>query len=269
MKHHVKNSLQTGIKRYYSEKLGDCKSNMANTWRIITSMAPEKSDNFDSENRSEDELLHNANKFNEFFANVGMKSFEKSQENLDSEFQYVPSHVSNHDRITFRPEPVDLNTIILTIKELNDTNAFGSDGIPFKFIIDALPVIILYILVIVNTSIVTLIFPSNWKYPHVLPFFKGGDKNEVSNYRPISLLPILSKILKVVSQQLMYYLESNHILSNHQHGFRPRLSTETALMKVTEKLYDDIDNKKISLLMLLDLSKAFDSSHEILVKKSH
>ena len=66
----------------------------------------------------------------------------------------------------------------------------------------------------------------------------------------------------------MYYLESNHILSNHQHGFRPRLSTETALMKVTEKLYDDIDNKKISLIMLLDLSKAFDSvSHEILVKK--
>ena len=66
----------------------------------------------------------------------------------------------------------------------------------------------------------------------------------------------------------MSYLESNHILSNHQHGFRPRLSTETALMKVTEKLYSNIDNKIISLLMLLDLSKAFDSvSHEILRKK--
>ena len=72
---------------------------MGNMWRIIKSMAPEKSGNFNSENRSEDELLHNANKFNEFFANVGMNLFEKSQENLVSESQYVRSCVSNHDHI--------------------------------------------------------------------------------------------------------------------------------------------------------------------------
>ena len=267
LKHQVKNRVQAGIKKYYNEKLGDCKSDMAKTWKVIKSMAPEKSTNV--ENRSQDELMHEADKFNEYFANVGIESFKKSQENLDSESQDEESSMSNPNQIRFRPEPVDLSTIILTIKELNETNAFGSDGIPFKFIRDALPVVVFYILVIVNTSIVTLTFPSNWKYPHVLPFFKGGDKNEVSNYRPISLLPILSKVLeKIVSKQLMSYLESNHILSNHQHGFRPRLSTETALMKVTEKLYSNIDDKKISLLMLLDLSKAFDSvSHEILIKK--
>ena len=147
--------------------------------------------------------------------------------------------------------------------------SFGSEGIPLRFIKDSLPVTIFYILVIINTSIVTLIFPNKWKHPHVLPFFKSGDKEEASNYRPISLLPILSKVLeKVVAMQLMHYLEANHILSNHQHGFRQKLSTETALLKVTEKLYDNIDNKMISLLMLLDLSKAFDSvSHEILYRK--
>ena len=197
------------------------------------------------------------------------KSFEKSQENLNIDQQKNVILGPPHGTACFKPEPVDLTTIILVIKELNSTNAFGSDGIPFKFIKDSLPVTIVYILVIINTSIVTSTFPSKWKQPHVLPFFKSGDKEEACNYRPISLLPILSKILeKVVALQLMHYLENNHILSNHQHGFRPMLSTETALLKVTEKLYSNIDNKIISLLLLLDLSKAFDSvSHKILFTK--
>ena len=66
----------------------------------------------------------------------------------------------------------------------------------------------------------------------------------------------------------MYHLESNKLLSNSQHGFREGLSTETALIKVTEELYDNMDNKRLSLITLCDLSKAFDSvSHEILINK--
>ena len=115
----------------------------------------------------------------------------------------------------------------------------------------------------------TGVFPTPWKLPYVSPFFKGGDRDDVANYRPVSILPILSKILeKVVANQLMDYIESNNLLSESQHGFRPHLSTETALLKVTEKIYYNMDNKKISLLMLLDLSKAFDSiSHDILIDK--
>ena len=122
---------------------------------------------------------------------------------------------------------------------------------------------------IVNTSIVTLIYPNGWKLPHVVPFFKSGDPDEVGNYRPIAILPVLSKILeKVVSIQLMTFLEENDLLSHTQHGFRPHLSTETALLKLTENIYRNIDEKKISLLILLDLSKAFDSvSHDILLNK--
>ncbi|XP_037792643.1 uncharacterized protein LOC119587991 [Penaeus monodon] len=78
----------------------------------------------------------------------------------------------------FRPHPVDISTVILAIKELNDTKAIGSDGIPLKFLKDALPVIILYITVIINTSIVTGTFPKAWKMAHVLPLFKAGDENE-------------------------------------------------------------------------------------------
>ena len=101
--------------------------------------------------------------------------------------------------------------------------------------------------------------------------FKGGNEDDVSNYRPISLLPVLSKILeKIVADQLTLYLESNKLLSNNQHGFRPKLSTETALLELSNNVYYNIDKKKISLLLLLDLSKAFDSvNHDILMKKMY
>ena len=169
----------------------------------------------------------------------------------------------------FRPQPVDINTLTLTIKHLKATNAIGSDGIPYRFLIDSLPILIFYILIIVNTSITTGVYPETWKYPYVIPVFKGGDADNVNNYRPISLLPIISKILeKIIADQLMAFLENNHLLTNCQHGFRPNLSTESALLTVTNKIYENIDNKKISLLMLLDLSKAFDSvHHQTLIEK--
>ena len=103
-------------------------------------------------------------------------------------------------------------------------------------------------------------------YPQAV---NSSDQENVSNYRPISLLPILSKIVeKVVSHQLLDFLFKNNLWSNSQHGFRPNLSTETALFKVTDAIYKNMDNKMISLLTLCDLSKAFESvSHSILLKK--
>ncbi len=77
-------------------------------------------------------------------------------------------------------------------------------------------------------------------------------------------MPILSKILeKIVAQQLSAFLESKRTLSRTQHGFRPQLSAETALITLTNKLYSNMDNKKLSLVTLQDLSKAFDSVHHV------
>ena len=129
---------------------------------------------------------------------------------------------------------------------MNNSNACGSDGMPLKFIKDALPVIVSYLTTIMNTSIVTGNFPTTWKYSIVVPILKTGDVNNPSNYRPISLLPVLSKLLeKIVSAQLSQHLESKHLLSNTQHGFRPKLSTNSALLTLTNNLYSNIDDKKI------------------------
>ncbi len=86
---------------------------------------------------------------------------------------------------------------------------------------------------------------------------------------PISLLPIISKVLeKVIAAQLTSHLENNHLLSKTQHGFRPKLSTESALLTLSNSLFETIDKKSISLVTLCDLSKAFDSvNHKILLTK--
>ncbi len=113
-----------------------------------------------------------------------------------------------------------------------------------KFIKDALYVIAFYLTCIVNTSIVTGIVPTAWKHTLIIPLFKSGDVNDFNNFRPVSLLLIISKVLeKIVSNQLTNFLETMKLLSNSEHGFRPQLSTETALTVITDEIYNNMDSK--------------------------
>ena len=102
-----------------------------------------------------------ANRFNVFFANVGKKTFEETRNDINL-MNAESFNELNLNQPIFKPEPVDLATVVLTMKKLNETNAFGSDGISFKFIKDCLPVIVSYLLVIINTSIVTSTFLRLW-----------------------------------------------------------------------------------------------------------
>ena len=205
-----------------------------------------------------------------FFSSVGKSTFNRSQEELLKEeaVSELP-HITINGNSAFRPEPVDANTIILTIKNLRPINSVGSDGITLRFVRDALCAILPFLTCIINTSLVTGVFPEAWKHALVVPLHKIDDPGAVSNYRPVSILPILSKVIeKIVAKQLTCYLETNKLLSKTQHGFRSKLSTETALTTITDKLYANMDSKKVSLLTLCDLSKAFDSvHHKILLGK--
>jgi len=155
------------------------------------------------------------------------------------------------------------------VRNFKTTNSCGFDCISSRFLKDALPILAFYLTIIINTSIVTGIVPNEWKHAIVCPTFKQGDTEDPKNYRPISLLPILSKVLeKIVTNQLYDYISANQLFSVTQHGFRKHMSTETALTQITEQLYCNIDKGEISLLTLCDLSKAFDSvSHSILLTK--
>lgn len=269
-KKRVKSLIQNAKSNYFREQIHKCKGNSGDTWKVVRQIIPNRSN---SKQNDYDDVLNKAEEFNTFFASVGRKTYEKAQEMLFSDNPMVDEQATlyldtgtNH---LFRPQPVTIDTVILMVKQLKNSNSFGSDGIPTRFLKDSLFMIAFYITIIVNTSIVTGIYPSIWKYSHVIPQLKKGDIDDANNFRPVSLLPVLSKILeRIVANQLTEHLESNSLLSNTQHGFRKKLSTETALMKVTEEIYKNMDNKKLSLLTLCDLSKAFDSvSHDILIRK--
>ncbi len=201
LKKQVKTMMSAARKEYYNRELNSTKGNTAAVWRLIREIVPsinKTSNGCNTENNKIEE-------FNHFFANVGREAFEDSPQNITPEIEENLSplhHELASNQNTFRPHPVDTNTVILTIKQLKESNSCGSGNISLKFIKDALPVIIPYITCIINTSIVTGSFPATWKHAIVTPLFKKGGLKEIGNYRPISLLPVFSKIIeKIVANQ--------------------------------------------------------------------
>ena len=120
-----------------------------------------------------------------------------------------------------------------------------------------------------NESISTEQFPSVWKEAKVKPLFRTGNKEDVNNYRPISILPTLSKLIeKWVERQFSQYLNDFNLLHKSQSGFRPKHSTESALIWITDSWLKAINEGNMVGCVLVDFRKAFDLvDHKILLKK--
>jgi hypothetical protein len=152
---------------------------------------------------------------------------------------------------------------------MSDSKATGLDGFSIKTLKQSAPAIIASITKICNLSIETGIFPDKWKEAKVIPLYKAGEKDQCSNYRPISVLPVLSKILeKHVFVHLYEFLQRHELLVNTQFGFRKHQSCQTALLSLTEQIYKAIHEGKYVGMIQLDLSKAFDLvNHSLLLQK--
>lgn len=122
---------------------------------------------------------------------------------------------------------------------------------------------------IFNQTFVVGKIPKSWKTAFVLQLLKGGDGSELDNYRPISTLSCLAKILEsLVNRQLQSFLTVNSTLSSNQSGFRPKHSTSTATVRVVNDITNALDNRKYCAALFIDLSKAFDTvDHAILLGK--
>ena len=145
----------------------------------------------------------------------------------------------------------------------------GPDGVSIRVLLLSLDAIGPFLLHVVNTCLSSCDFPDSWNHSLVHPIFKSGDPDLVSNYRPISIVPTIAKVVeRVVQRQLAAYMSDNHLLSPSQHGFRPHHSTETALLSVTNRIFSNMARSHVSLLCLLDLSKCFDViPHSLLLSK--
>lgn len=161
----------------------------------------------------------------------------------------------------------EINRIISSLK--NDVSA-GVDDIktlPLKHVSSIISPVLSHI---INSMLLTGVFPDDLKVAKVIPVHKGGDSDNLQNYRPISVLPVISKIFEsVINQRLDNFFNKHDIITHSQYGFQKNKSAEQALLNIKDEIVGNIENRLYTIGLFLDLKKAFDTvQHDILCKKN-
>ena len=207
-----------------------------------------------------------SNEYNRFFATVGVEI----QKKLGIKIQSTPTNepeINLQPKFEFHPENQEI--IEKLIDNIRIDVATGEDNIGARLIKDMKLTISPVLTRIINTGYKCNTFPDCMKKAAIKVIHKKESTEEISNYRPISILPTLSKIFeRAAVNQIVNYLETNNLLSSSQHAYRRHHSTVTCLFEAINYIHRMIDNKIWTAVASLDLSKAFDSiSHQLLLKK--
>ena len=155
------------------------------------------------------------------------------------------------------------------LKSIKRNKATGLDDLPPCLLKDSAAILSAPPAYLINLSITTGIFPIDWKKAKITPVHTPGLFSILDNYRPMSILPVISKIIeKEIHRQLLTYLDQSSLLSHFQFGFRPKLSTELAAIHLLDNIRKSVDDGNLLGGVFIDLSKAFDTiSHSKLLEK--
>ena len=267
--------IRKAKKNYYDKKFSDFSNDMKKTWSLINNLIKKKKCKnnvpsvFNDGQKSYLNFSEIADGFNDFFVNVGPRlasSIPESNKTFD-EFLNEP-HALN-----FNFRNITEEIIYSTLTKLKSKSSTGKDNISMILIKDIMPIIITPILHLFNLSLESGFIPDNYKCAKVIPIHKSGATDKFDNYRPISILPALSKLLeKIVALQMIRFLESQNILYAHQYGFRNNRDTVQPLIHLMHKVFEGLNQNtsEYTLSIFLDLRKAFDTCNiEIMLKKLH
>lgn len=262
-----RNYCQTLVRKlknnYERSNLENAKNNPKTLWKNIKSicyMNKDKSTNINSLLTLKPTPLASANHINTYFSNLGRKL-------VDNLISTSPNPTAVHPH-TIHPIPLTsfalLNTdpdeIISIINSLSNDSAPGWDNISTTFVKMAKHILVPILCHVYNNCLESGHFPKAFKKAIVTPVHKGGGIDDVENYRPISVLTVFSKILeKIINNRLKKYLTDNCLLSNNQFGFRNGVSTEDAVLALTEEISKHLDRGNKCVGVFLDLAKAFDT----------
>ena len=243
------------------------KNDPKNFWKSISSVFPGKKSKTSKiwlkhhTNDTQIEDIQAANYINTFFTNIG--------QNLARQFQNDWKYFGVRSLNTIDRFTTDAEEVKRLCREINPMKSSGMDELSSKLCKDAFLVLSEQLAHIFNSSLVTGCFPDKWKIAKILPLFKGGDRESVNNYRPVSLLPLPGKLLeKIVHKRISSFWEDNNILSANQGGFRKGYSTVATIADLTDRLFHHINLGDTTLAAFVDLRKAFDTVNlNILLKK--
>jgi len=256
VRNRVKQMIRSAKTRYFYAKFQEANDSKA-LWNTIRSLNVSK-----SSNKLSDPII-NVDELNKHYASV---SSVRNERLINSTIiQYGEKIQNEHKTEKFYFKYVLPDLIIKAIYSIK-SQAVGVDGINIVFVKMCLPALLPVFDHLFNFSLQNGCFPSIWKQANIIPIPKVKDPKVCKDYRPVSILCLLGKVLeKIVHIQVTEYLNDHDLYASNQSGYRKGHSTITALLKVTDDIREAIDKRLLSFLVLLDLSKAFDCVHHDLL----
>ena len=273
-----KNKLTSILKKaermYYRNKMDKYKGNIKETWSVLNSMLGRNirkstlCDYIVKEGVKINNASAIANEFNDFYINVGPKLADKiDNSNVTGSFLDYLVDINSSDSMYVHP--TSENEIANIVAKFSNKTSTDCYGMSMKLVKNIIGGIIKPITYICNLSMKFGVFPNELKVAKVIPIFKAGDIHDVSNYRPVSILPQLSKIIeKLFEKRLRQYINMHNYFFSGQYGFRTSHSTSLALNEMIDMIVNAIDSNKYSIGVFIDLKKAFDTvNHRLLIDK--
>ena len=279
--------LRKEKRRYYENLNPKLICDTKKFWKVVKPFFSEKATNKtkivlieNNEIINDDQNI--AQTFNILFGNVSKRmGLEEDDENTDNTLSSILKGYSSHPSILLNKESLKIEPnsfkleeiadvdIYASIKEIDLTKSGGLHDIPAKLLKLNTAVISKHISAGYNNSLSSMIFPQKLKMADITPVHKRDESTNKENYRPVSILPIISKIYeKSLYSQIYMYI--NQFLSDKLCGFRKGLNSQYALISLLEKWKKSLDNKGVGAALLTDLSKAFDClNHNLLIAKLH
>ena len=261
--------LRSTERKHYQELLQDHRNNLRKSWQIIKSVINKRkykpvNTRFLHNGSVIDDKSKISNKFNNFFVNIGTSLASKIPNSNKQPSEFIKVQVTDSMYLN----PVTENEVEKILGNLKDSAA-GWDDIKPNLVKMVKSYIKTPLTHICNLSLSQGIFPEELKIANVLPLFKNGDEMIFSNYRPVSILPVFSKLFeKIMYNRLLDFVNKHGVIYEYQFGFLKGKSTFMALISLLEKISAALDKGEFVIGIFLDFSKAFDTvDHDILLKK--